>query len=115
MIGLGDRVRVQHWHLVELGGGRVLVRGFCSLLALGGGSGGGVWGSQGFIFGLLAGKLCNTEDKLHAAQLDEAAVVEQGSALPACPTAPDQTGAAGLAVAAGARRSHLTLTHHPLL
>lgn len=106
---LGDKVRLYHWHLVELGG--VLVRGFCSFLALGG----GVWGSQGFLFGLLAGKLCNTEDKLHAAQLDEAAVVEQGSALPACPTAPNQTGAAGLAVAAGARRSHLTRSHHPLL
>ena len=114
MIGLGDRVRVQHWHLVELGGGRVLVRGFCSLLALGGGSGGS-WVVKGFLFGLLAGKLCNTEDKLHAAQLDEAAVMEQGSALPACSTAPDQTGAAGLAVAAGARRSHLTRSHHPLL
>ena len=51
------------------------------------------------FFGLLTGKLCDAEDKLEAAQFDVAAMMEQGSALPARPAASYQTGAACLTAA----------------
>lgn len=44
----------------------------------------------GIAFGLFGRKLSDAEDELQAAQLDVAAMVQQGCALPASPTAPDQ-------------------------
>lgn len=80
------------------------------------------------VFGWHAGELCDAEDEVKAAQLDVAAVVENGGALPSCPAAPDQTGAAGftttrvrarLVCLAAHHRTHLThlqrLLRHLLL
>ena len=53
----------------------------------------------GIAFGLFGRKLSDAEDKLQAPQLDVAAMVQQGRALPAGPTAPNQARAAGFAVA----------------
>lgn len=65
------------------------------------GSGAGAAGGYGrlLFFGLLVSELGDAEDELQAAQLDVAAVVEQGGALPARPATPDQAGAAGFAAA----------------
>lgn len=51
------------------------------------------------LFGLLTGKFGDAEHKLEAAQFDAAAMMEKGCAFPACPTASNQTGAAGLTAA----------------
>lgn len=64
------------------------------------------------FFGLLTGELCDAEDKLEAAQFDVAAVVEQGRALPACPAASDQAGAARLAAARWLRTALSLAAHH---
>lgn len=93
-MGLRNRVVVQHWHLVDLGSG------FSQQLPLLDGA------AQDaartffifvFFFWLLASKFSDAEDELQAAELDVAAVVEERCALPACTTAPYQTGAARLA------------------
>lgn len=118
LCGLRDRVGVQDGHLV---GGRSLSVGLvlagraahCGSGGGGGGgsaggdaaaAGGGVGAARGgrdtpLFFGLLAGELGNAEDKLEASQFDVAAVVKQGSALPARPAAADQAGAARPAAA----------------
>ncbi len=51
------------------------------------------------LFWLVASKLHDGEQELHAAHFDTAAVVEQCSALPAGSAAPYQAGAAGFTVA----------------
>lgn len=84
----------------------------CLLLAGGYIGRDGIGGASGSLFfGLLAGELNNAEDKLHAAQFDVAAVVEQCCALPAGSAATDQAGTAGLAVA-GEPGSSLGLAAH---
>lgn len=82
---------------------------------VGAGSGAGATGSRRgdlLLFGLLTGKLSDAEDKLEAAQFDVAAVVEQGRALPACPTASDQAGAARLTAAQQLRAALRLAAHH---
>lgn len=69
----------------------------------------------GVAFGLSGRKLSDAEDELQAAQLDVAAVVQQGCALPACPTAPDQARAAGFAIAGSALWPLGLGTHHGCL
>lgn len=64
------------------------------------------------FFGLLTGKLCDAEDKLEAAQFDVAAMVEEGSALPACSAASDQAGAACLTAARQLRAALRLAAHH---
>lgn len=65
-----------------------------------------------FLFGLLAGELCDAEDKLQAAQFEVAAVVEERRALPAGPAAPNQAGAACLAIAGKTSVSLGLAAHH---
>lgn len=80
----------------------------------GGGSGGGGRRSGLLLLGLLAGELGHAEDELEAAQLDVAAVVEEGRALPARPAAADQAGAARLAAAGrvGSAAAARLTAHH---
>lgn len=87
---------------------------FVCPLSVGGGIGGGGIGSASgsLFFGLLTGELNNAEDKLHAAQFDVAAVVEQRCALPAGPAATNQAGTAGLTVAGEPGSSLGLATHH---
>lgn len=125
MCGLWNRVGVQYGHLVGRnslsvslilagraahcgstgwwwwcggGGGAGIGAGRTAAAAGGASATGGRCGSLLF-FGLLTGKFSDAEDKLEAAQFDVAAVVEQGSALPARPAASDQAGAARLTAA----------------
>ena len=69
----------------------------------------------GIAFGLFGRKLSDAEDKLQAPQLDVAAMVQQGRALPAGPTAPNQALAAGFAVAGSPLRPLGLGTHHGCL
>ena len=69
----------------------------------------------GIAFGLFGRKLSDAEDKLQAPQLDVAAVVQQGRALPAGPTAPNQARAAGFAVAGSPLRPLGLGAHHGCL
>lgn len=101
---LGHRVRAQHGHLVWLdlgvrqlfrlldGTGHVLFHLHHHLLRL-------HHHHLLLLLGLLGDKFGNAEDELQAAQLDAATMVQERRALPAGPAAPDQAGAAGLAVA----------------
>lgn len=96
--------------------GRVAQSGGGGGAVAGGGSGGAAGGrcNSLLLFGLLTGELGHAEDELEAAQLDVAAVVEEGSALPARPAAADQAGAACLAAAGRVGSASARLTaHHP--
>lgn len=127
MCGLWNRVGVQYGHLVgrnSLSVSLILAGGAAHCGSTGGwccgGGGGGAGGGAGhaaaadaaggasatcsrrggrLFFGLLTGELGNAEDKLEASQFDVAAMVEQGSALPARPAAANQAGAARLTTA----------------
>lgn len=117
LCGLQNRVGVQYGHLVgrnSFSVGLILAGGAAHCGSTGwrwtwGGGGGGAGSGGGraaaaaaggasatctrrgglLFFGLLTGELGNAEDKLEASQFDVAAVVEQGSALPARPAAAD--------------------------
>lgn len=134
-VGLWDRGGVQYGHLV--GGRRLRI----SLILAGGAAGrgrAGRWGGGGsgmeaggtasavggasatgsgqngvLLLRPLAGELGDAEDELEATQFDVAAVVKQGRALPARPAAPDQSGAARLAVAGALRPTLSAAAHHP--
>lgn len=134
-MGLRDRVGVQYGHLVggcglgislalagraggrgragRRGGGGGGVEAGVPAAAVGGASAAGSGGGGGLLLGPLVGKLGDAEDELEAAQLDVAAVVEQGRALPARPAAPDQPGAARLAAAGALRPALRAAAHHP--
>lgn len=123
LCGLWNRVGVQYGHLVgrnSLSVGLILAGGAAHCGSTGGWRCGGGGGGAGhaaaadaagiasatcsrhgsrLFFGLLTGELGNAEDKLEASQFDVAAMVEQGSALPARPAAADQAGAARLTTA----------------
>lgn len=107
-MGLRNRVVVQHWHLVDLGSG------FSQRLPL---LDGAAHNATHifiiiFFFRLLASKFSDAEDKLQAAELDVAAVVEERCALPARTTAPYQTGATRLAAARAEVRVLGLAAHH---
>lgn len=131
LCGLRNSVGVQYGHLVgrnSFSVGLVLAGGAAHCGSTGwwrwGGSGGagsdagraagGACTRRGglLFFGLLAGELCNAEDKLEASQFDVAAVVEQGSAFPARPAAADQAGAARLTAARRLGAAARLAAHH---
>lgn len=72
---------VQHWHLVDLGSG------FTQRLRLLDGAAHDAARSF-FFFQLFAGEFSDAEDKLQAAELDVAAVMEERCALPTRTAAP---------------------------
>lgn len=108
--GLGNGVGKQHGHLVELRDSRLQVHHRPLQTRSGTAAEGGRCALV--LAGRLAGELGDAEEELLAAQLDAAAVVEQGRALPACPTAPDQAGAAGPAAAGAAPGVEGPAAHH---
>ncbi len=101
------------WWLGEGGGGGGAGSGAGrTAAAAGGASATGSRCGDLLLFGLLTGELGDAEDKLDAAQFDVAAMVEQSRALPACPAASNQAGAARLTAAQQLGATLRLAAHH---